>query len=136
MKLPETIVHQMMNADAFSQWLGIEVVSIGLGVSKLSMVVREEMTNGFGIAHGGITYSLADSALAFASNSRGNHAVSIETSISHIQPVFVHDVLIAQAQELSRSSKIGVYQITIENQNKIIVAHFKGTVFIKNTLHE
>lgn len=131
MMTPEEITHRMMDKDAFSQWLGIEVMEVSLGYSKLKMIVREEMVNGFQIAHGGITYALADSALAFASNSYGNIAVSIETSISHLYPVKVIDELTAIAIEISKSNKIGTYQVEISNQNKKVVAHFKGTVYFK-----
>src|SRR5215213_6284087 len=105
----QKIVDHMINKDLFSQWLGIERLGEGAGYCKLTMTVRHEMCNGFGIAHGGITYSLADSALAFASNSHGRHAVSIETSISHLQPLKPGDVLIATAEEKSCSNRIGVY---------------------------
>lgn len=120
---------RMYENDAFSQWLGIEIVEMAAGYAKLRMVVREEMTNGFKIAHGGITYSFADSAFAFASNSRGRHAVSVETSISHLAPVQVGDTLIAEAREEKLGHKIGVYQIRINNQNSELVAIFKGTVY-------
>ena len=133
--LPEEIVNKMYQSDAFSKWLGIEVISVKEGYSKLRLTVRNEMTNGFGIAHGGITYSIADSALAFASNSKGNHALSIETSISHIKPVHPNDVLTATAIEIARNTKIGQYQVEITNQNLEIVAHFKGTVYIKKEIH-
>ena len=71
MNQSEKIVDKMYQNDAFSQWLGIEVVEVKDGYCKLNMTVRKEMLNGFQIAHGGIAYSLADSALAFASNSHG-----------------------------------------------------------------
>jgi acyl-CoA thioesterase len=93
------------------------------------MKVRDEMTNGFDIAHGGIAYSLADSCLAFAANSHGIQAVSIETSISHTQKVISGDTLTAIAKEINKSTKIGLYYITITNQNNIEIAHFKGTVY-------
>lgn len=131
MMTPEEITHRMMEKDAFSQWLGIKVEEVSLGYAKLKMIVREEMVNGFHIAHGGITYALADSALAFASNSYGNVAVSIETSISHLYPVKVIDELTAVATEISKSNKIGTYQVEISNQNNKVVAHFKGTVYFK-----
>ena len=69
--LPKRVVNTMMNKDYFSQWLGIDVVLAAPGQSILKMKIRKEMLNGFGIAHGGISFSLADSALAFASNSHG-----------------------------------------------------------------
>jgi len=87
------------------------------------------MLNGFDIAHGGITYSLADSALAFASNGHGRMAVSVETSISHTESLKEGDVITAVAKEKSLSNKIGVYHITITNQNDKTVALFKGTVY-------
>lgn len=128
------IVDKMYANDTFSQWLGIEVEKISDGFSQISMTVTEEMLNGFGIAHGGITYSLADSAFAFASNSKGRHAVSIETSISHTKPVHPGDKLLAIAKEDHISNRLGIYSITVTNQHEEIVALFKGTVFRKDTL--
>lgn len=123
------IVNKMFDNDTFSKWLGIEILSIEVGVCQLKMIVRKEMLNGFSIAHGGITYSLADSALAFASNSQGKKCVSVETSISHTVACEEGDELIAIAKELSLSNKIGVYDIIIKNQNEVTVALFKGTVY-------
>jgi acyl-CoA thioesterase len=123
------IQKKMYDKDWFSQWLGIECIDSGAGYSKLKMVVRKEMLNGFGIAHGGITYSLADSALAFASNSHGRMAVSIETSISHTESLVEGDIIIAEAEELSLSNKIGVYQIKVSKPDHKVVALFKGTVY-------
>ena len=129
MKQAREIVDQMFNNDAFSIWLGIERLEERAGYARLQMKVRTEMTNGFGIAHGGITYSLADSALAFASNSHGLQSMSIETSISHTRPVKVGDVLIAETQELNKSRKLAIYEVRVTNQEKEVVALFKGTVF-------
>jgi acyl-CoA thioesterase len=123
------VVEQMLKNDLFSRWLGIELLLIEEGHCVLKMVVRKEMLNGFSIAHGGITYSLADSALAFASNSHGRKSVSVETGISHTSAVKEGDVLTATASEVSLSNKIGVYHITIKNQQDTVVALFKGTVY-------
>ena len=123
------VVDAMYNNDAFSQWLGSRRVEDGAGKSGLEMTVRNEMTNGFDIAHGGITYSLADSALAFASNGHGRQSVSVETSISHVKPVKSGDVLRAVATERSLGNKIGIYDISITNQKDETVALFKGTVY-------
>ena len=87
------------------------------------------MLNGFAIAHGGITYSLADSALAFASNAHGIQSVSIETSISHVAPVKEGDVLTTSVEEKNLTRSTGLYYITVSNQEGKAVAHFKGTVF-------
>ena len=129
MSLQEKVVGKMYDNDAFSQWLGIEVVEVKDGYCELKMTVRKEMLNGFQVAHGGIAYSLADSALAFASNSHGRKSLSVETSISHTVSVKEGDVLTANTEELSLSDKIGVYHITITNQDNQEVAYFKGTVY-------
>ena len=119
----------MYNNDAFSQWLGIEVVEVKDGYCELKMTVQKKMLNGFQIAHGGIAYSLADSALAFASNSHGRKSLSVETSISHTVSVIEGDVLTAITEELSLSDKIGMYFIAITKQDNQKVAYFKGTVY-------
>jgi acyl-CoA thioesterase len=127
------IIDAMMNKDYFSQWLGIERLEERDGFCKLKMTIRKEMCNGFEIAHGGISYSLADSALAFASNSHGRHAVSVETSISHIKPLKTGDIIIATAEEKSRSNKIAIYEVRVEKETGELIALFKGTVFRKET---
>ena len=127
--LAKKVVDKMMSGDAFSQWLGIEVLEISEGYCKLKMTVREKMTNGFKIAHGGIAYSLADSCLAFAANSDGVQSVSVETSISYTKKAVSGDMLTATAKEINKSSKTALYNISITNQNNIEIAHFKGTVY-------
>jgi len=129
MEKAEKIVSKMINGDAFSQWLGIEIMKVSEGFCKLEMTVRDEMTNGFNIAHGGISYSLADSALAFAANSDGVQSLSIETTISHTKKVMSGDRLTAETKEISKNEKNAVYNINITNQDDITVAHFKGTVY-------
>ena len=127
---PKDIVQSgMYNKDAFSQWLGINLIQIEQGYAKVSITVRPEMTNGFGIAHGGITYSLADSAFAFASNSWGEQAVSVETSISHTRPVQIDDVLTAETSMQNKSKRLAIYNVKVTNQEDKVVALFKGTVF-------
>ena len=127
--LATRVVDQMFNNDPFSKWLGIERLKDAPGTSILRLTVRHEMLNGFAIAHGGITYSLADSALAFASNAHGIQSVSVETSISHTAPVKEGDILTATAEEKSLSKRIGIYHVTITNQHNKTVALFKGTVY-------
>lgn len=129
MNLAKKVVDKMISGDAFSQWLGIEVLEITEGFCKLKMTVKDEMTNGFNIAHGGIAYSLADSCLAFAANTDGIQAVSIETSISHTKKVANGDILTATSKEMNKSNKTALYYITITNQDNLEVAHFKGTIY-------
>ena len=124
------ITNTMMKNDLFSQWLQIEVVSTGEGWCHLQMVIRREMCNGFGIAHGGITYSLADSALAFASNSRGRHALSIDTSIAHLRPLKAGTRIDAIAKEWHLTYRTGLYEVVVRAGEET-VALFKGTVYRK-----
>ena len=127
--LAERVVARMYDHDPFSIWLGIERLLVARGRCELRMTVREEMLNGFSIAHGGITYSLADSCLAFAANSHGIQSVSVETSISHTRPVKAGDVLTASSEEMSLSRSIGIYHITVRDQEGRTVALFKGSVY-------
>lgn len=131
-ELAVNVFHKMFDNDPFSKWLRIEPVELDKGRCILRMKIRKDMLNGFKIAHGGIAYSLADSALAFASNSHGKKSVSIETSISHIKQVEFEDVVIAIAEEVSLTNKVGIYLITVKDQNNKTVAIFKGTVYRTN----
>jgi acyl-CoA thioesterase len=126
------ITQKMLEHDAFSQWLGVELLDIGPGFCKLQMTIREEMLNGFYIAHGGITFSLADSAFAFASNSHGQQAVSIHTSIKHTKALKAGDTIIAAAEEEHKNHKIGVYTVKVSDQDGELVASFNGTVYRKS----
>ena len=130
MKTPLEIASHMLSQDAFSNWLGIDLSEVRSGYCKAQLVIRPEMLNGFHISHGGIAYSLADSALAFASNTYGIQCVSIETSISHVLKVELNDVLIADAKEVYRGKKTAIYEVRVQNQHNDLVALFKGTVFI------
>ena len=123
------IVKKMYDNDPFSKWLGIKVLDVLPGSCTLEMKVKKQMTNGFGVAHGAITYALADSALAFASNGLGRQAMSVETSISHLKPVKVGDRLLARAEQQHAGNKIGLYQIRIVNQREELVAVFRGHVY-------
>jgi acyl-CoA thioesterase len=129
MSIQKKIIGKMYENDAFSQWLGIEIIEAETGNCKLKMAVRDEMCNGFGIIHGGITFSLADSALAFAANAHGRLSVALECSISYPKSVNIGDVLFAEATELSLSNKIGIYNIHVSNQNGELVGVFKGSVY-------
>lgn len=120
----------MLEKDLFSKWMGLKLKSISKGSCELTCTVKKEMLNGFEILHGGITYSLSDSALAFASNAYGYKCVSIETSISHLIPVKENDMLLVVAKEIHRGRSIGLYSIDIINQENKLVSKFKGSVSI------
>jgi acyl-CoA thioesterase len=132
---PKEIVDKMMASDHMSQWLGIEVLETAVDFCKLRMTVRKEMVNGFNIAHGGITYSLADSCVAFSANANGPVAVSIESSVSHLQKVMIDDVLTAESSLVAKNHKTGTYVVTVFNQNNDKVAHFKGVMYFTKKNH-
>lgn len=126
---PGKVVAHMMKHDLFSQWLGISIEEVRTGYSRIKMTVRDEMINGFGIVHGGIAFSLADSAFAFACNNRNNLSVALDTSINFLKSVHPGDVLTAEANEIHNGKSTGLYHIAITNQNDHKVAIFKGTCF-------
>lgn len=134
--LAERVVSGMTSRDGFSAWLGIEILEVGPASCTLRMKIRSEMLNGFGVCHGGVTYSLADSALAFASNGHGRVTVSIDNSISYPVPVSEGDVLTAVAREESASNRIAFFTVTVRNQNDVAVAHFRGTVYRTSKSHQ
>ena len=127
--LAKRVVEQMYRADGFSAWLGIEILAVAAGKAKLRMTVRREMLNGFKRCHGGIPFSLADSALAFASNSHGRVALSVENSIAYPAAILEHDVLTASCEEVSLRNKIATYHVTITKQDDSVVGIFRGTVY-------
>lgn len=133
---PLEVFHRMFDNDPFSRWMGMELVSVGAGTCTLRMTVRAEMLNGFGVAHGGITFSLADSAFAFACNSHGRHAVSIHCSVEHVAPVFEHDILTATAVEEHLGNSVSNYAIRVVRHDGAPVAFFRGVAFRKKQVWE
>jgi acyl-CoA thioesterase len=125
----ELVVNKMMEKDLFSQWLGIRVLEIKEGYSRIEMELREEMINGLGVAHGGICFSFADSAFAFACNNRNNLSLALDTSINFTKATKPGDVITAEAKELHNGRSTGLYLVTITNQHGQEVAIFKGTCF-------
>ena len=126
---PDSVVQHMLQKDLFSQWLGIKVLDVREGYSKLQMVLREEMVNGFGVIHGGVTFSLADSAFAFACNNRNNLSMALDTSITFTKAAQPGYVLTAEAAELHNGRSTGLYLITVTNQTGERIALFKGMCF-------
>ena len=127
--LARRVVDTMMARDAFSQWLGISVLEVAPRSVTVRMTVRDEMLNGFRVCHGGIAFALADSALAFASNTHGRVTVSIENSITYPVAIAAGDVLTAFAEEESASNRLAFYRVTVRRQDDIVVALFRGTVY-------
>ena len=127
--LAERVVARMLEHDEFSRWLGLEVTHVAPNAATVRMTVRPEMVNGFGVCHGGIAFSLADSALAFASNTHGRLTVSIENSIRYPAPIMPGDVLTATAVELSASRRLAYFDVTVRKGTGDVVGLFKGTVY-------
>ena len=126
--LAERVVHAMMAKDAFSRLLGMEVVDVKPRACVVRMTVREDMVNGFGVCHGGVSFSLADSAFAFACNTHGRVTVSIENTITYPKKISVGDVLTATAAEESASNKLGFYRVTVTRGDDV-VGVFRGTAY-------
>ncbi len=125
----QEIVAGMLATDAFSRWLEITLVSVRAGHCVLRMRVREDMVNGFGVSHGGIVYSFADSAMAFACNSGEFVTVAVDNQIAYPAAIQVHDDLEATAEEDGASGRLGFYRVTVRNQHGAVVALFRGTVY-------
>lgn len=130
------VVMRMFEQDAFSKWLGVEVVDVGVGRCVLRMTLREEMTNGFGTAHGGIVFAFSDTALAFCTNGDGNISVALDCSISYPTAVRPGDVLTAVGEMESTSRKVGFARVTVTNQRDETVGHFRGTVYRTGKPHQ
>ena len=124
----EKIPHKMLNQDAFSTWLGIEIIDCEVGRCKVGLTVRKEMLNSMNKAHGGISYSLADTAFGFAANTHGKYAVSIESSINHIEALNEGDYLVAESVIESVKNRLG-FNIVEVKKNDELVALFKGVVY-------
>lgn len=125
----EKVLQKMYGNDRFSKWMAIEIVHIDEGECTLKMKVRDDMLNGFDILHGGISYSLADSALAFASNSYGVISVSLSVTMSYPASATAGDELTATAIPVSITKRTGIFDITITKQTGETVGLFRGTVY-------
>lgn len=128
-RLAERVVARMLEHDAFSRWLGLEVTHVAPNAATVRMTVRAEMVNGFGVCHGGIAFSLADSALAFASNTHGRITMSVENSIRYPAPIAPGDVLTATAVQESAGRRLAFFNVTVRTDRGDIVGLFRGTVY-------
>lgn len=132
-KTPREIVSQMMQNDRFSQWLGLEIDECALGYCKLHYRITEDMINGFHIVHGGVLFSAADSALAFACNSHGILTVAQDVSITFTRPARIGDLLTVEAKELHLGNRTGLYDVRTTNADEELIAFFKGSAFRTST---
>ena len=112
--------------DGASKWLGMEITEVDEGTATLELTVKQHHCNGHGICHGGITFALADSAFAFACNSRNQSTVAQHNVITFVAPAQLDDRLQAKAQEVSLVGRSGVYDIRVTNQKGSVIAEFRG----------
>jgi acyl-CoA thioesterase len=131
----DLIAAAMLARDTFSRWLGVEIVTIRPRACTVRMRVRGDMLNGFGVSHGGIVFSLADSALAFASNTNGHVTVSVDNTISYPAPVELNDELIAVAEEESAGERLAFYRVTVARQDGTCVGLMHATVYRTKEKH-
>lgn len=132
---PKEIFEKMYAQDAFSQWLGIECISSGENYCKLSMKVKADMLNGFDIVHGGILFALADSALAFAANSRGFIELTVEAGIHFHEPSKLGQTLFAEAKSIAKSKKHQIFEVLICDESGQLKGSFKGTAYQSSRRH-
>ncbi len=116
----------MWAQDAASQWVGMDLTAVDEGQAVLELTVESHHCNGHGICHGGVTFMLADSAFAFACNSRNNATVAQHNVISYVAPGRLGDRLVARATEQSLTGRSGIYDVTVTNQNGEKLAEFRG----------
>lgn len=126
---PLETAQYMLNQDEFSKWMGIKLVEVRENYCLLEMPVKAEMINGLKTVHGGITFSLADSALAFSSNNTNEASVALNCVINFTKAVRMGDILTAESILISDTRKTGIYDISIKNQDQVLVASFRGTVY-------
>ena len=126
---PEQVVAEMLKNDRFTEWMGLKIDEISLGYCKLHYTIRKEMLNGFDQVHGGILFSAADSAFAFACNSHGRITVALDVSITFTRPARAGDLLTVEAREIHLSNKTGVYDIRTTDKDQNLIAIFKGTAY-------
>lgn len=116
----------MWKNDKASQWVGLEIHEIDEGHATLTLRVQPHHCNGHGICHGGIIFTLADSAFAFACNSRNQATVAQHNTINYVEPAQMGDQLSAHAREVSLSGRSGIYDVTVTDQHHKTIAEFRG----------
>jgi acyl-CoA thioesterase len=125
----QRVVEVMFQQDAYSRWLGVEILAVEPARVTTRMTVRPEMLNGLGVCHGGVTFAFADSAFAFACNTQGNLTVSIENSMTYPAAARAGDVLTAVAEEEAGSNRIRYYRVVVTKADGSPVGLFRGTAY-------
>ena len=130
---PEEVLQVMLKRDRFTEWLGLQIIEIGKGYCKLQYRITREMMNGFDNVHGGVLFSAADSAFAFACNSYGHLTVALDASVSFTKPAKTGELMTVEAVEVFLGNKIGIYDVRTSNENNELIALFKGTAYRTST---
>jgi acyl-CoA thioesterase len=116
----------MWEGDDASKWIGMSLIEVKEATATLEVTVEKHHCNGHGSCHGGVIYSLADSAFAFACNSRNQATVAQHNTITYLAPGFLNDTLTAHAVETSLIGRTGIYDVRVTNQNDDVIAEFRG----------
>ena len=128
----EKIANFMLKNDKVAVWLNVRLIEVKEGYAKIEMTVREDMLNAAGVCQGGAIFSLADFAFALASNSYGKVALATNANINFANPAFKGEKLTAEAVEMNRTRRTGLYRVEVRKENGQLVALFTGQVFIKD----
>lgn len=120
------VAQTMLDQDRASAWIGMELIDINEGTSRVALTVRDDHLNGHGICHGGVTFALADTAFALACNSRNQSTVAQQNVITYLQPGQLGDRLVAEAREIALQGRSGITDVTVTNQDGAVVAEFRG----------
>lgn len=126
---PLELAQYMLNQDEFSKWMGIQLIEVREKYCLIGMTVKPEMINGLKTLHGGVSFSLADSALAFSSNNTNEASVALTCTINFTKAILLGDRLTAESILVSDTRKTGIYDIFIRNQHDQLMASFRGTVY-------
>ncbi|NDC41992.1 MAG: hydroxyphenylacetyl-CoA thioesterase PaaI [Chitinophagia bacterium] len=121
------VLQAMLGNDQFSKWMGLVIDDYREGYCKLHFTIRNEMLNGFGIVHGGVVFSAADSAFAFVCNAQGVLTLALNVHINFVKSAKEGEVLTVIAHEVTDGNRIGIYEVTIRNEENAVVALFHGT---------
>lgn len=126
------VVDKMLEQDTYGKWLNPIIEKIAAGYCLMKMPVRPEFLNGVGTVHGGIVFGIADTAFAYASNSHNRIAVALDVTISYPNAGQVDDVFTIEAKEIYLGGRTAIYQVTVINQQQLLIGLFQGTVFRTN----
>jgi acyl-CoA thioesterase len=133
----------MMAGDHVARWMGMTLIEIDEGFAKVTLTVQQQHVNGHNICHGGITFTLADTAFAYACNSRNQSTVAMHNVITFLKPGSMGDTLVAEAREVNLDGRNGIYDVTVTKQDGTIIAQFRGmsrairgSLFEENTSKE